>query len=76
MTTVAVMQCVEKGLLNLDDDVAETYIPEFKGIEVLVKMGDDGPVLKKATRKVTLRYDLSSKLYPERKQLKSSPETS
>jgi CubicO group peptidase (beta-lactamase class C family) len=57
MTTVAVMQCVEKGLLKLDDDVAETYIPEFKGIEVLVKIGDDGPVLRRATRKVTLRYE-------------------
>jgi CubicO group peptidase (beta-lactamase class C family) len=60
MTTVAVMQCVERGILNLDDDVSKTHLPEFKDAEVLIRMEDDGkggtrPLLKRATRKVTLR---------------------
>src|ERR1700712_2998389 len=60
MTTVAVMQCVEKGLLNLDADVGEANLPEFKDIQVLEKMEDDGnggqkPVLRAAKGKVTLR---------------------
>jgi CubicO group peptidase (beta-lactamase class C family) len=54
------MQCIERGLLNLDDDVAEAHLPEFKDIEILESMEDDGnggtrPVLRKATRKITLR---------------------
>jgi CubicO group peptidase (beta-lactamase class C family) len=60
MATVAVMQCVEKGLLELDVDVGETYLPEFKDVQVLEKMEDDGkgaqqPVLRAAKGKVTLR---------------------
>jgi hypothetical protein len=60
MTTVSVMQCVEKGLLDLDADVGETCLPEFKDVQVLKKMEDDGkggqiPVLSKAKGKVTLR---------------------
>jgi CubicO group peptidase (beta-lactamase class C family) len=62
MATVAVMQCVEKGLLELDADVGETCLPEFKDVQVLEKMEDDGngvktPVLRAAKGSVTLRYD-------------------
>ena len=61
MTTVSVMQCVERGILNLDDDVGKTWLPEFKEPEILLRMeqGNAGkvkPILKKATRKVTLRF--------------------
>jgi CubicO group peptidase (beta-lactamase class C family) len=61
MTTVCVMQCVEKGILNLDDDVGTTWLPEYKDPEVLVRVeeDDDGnakPVYKKAATKVTLRF--------------------
>jgi CubicO group peptidase (beta-lactamase class C family) len=63
MTTVSVMQCVERGILNLDDDVGQTWLPEFKGPEILLRMEQDNtgkvrPILKKATRKVTLRFVL------------------
>lgn len=60
ITTVAVMQCVEKGLLKLDEDVS-TIIPELKDMDVLVGFedGTDGkekPILKKNTKTITLRY--------------------
>ncbi|KAF2432294.1 beta-lactamase/transpeptidase-like protein [Tothia fuscella] len=60
MATVATMQCVERGLLDLDADVGEKILPEFKDIQVLEKMEDDGkggkkPVLRAAKGKVTLR---------------------
>lgn len=60
VTSVAVMQCVEKGLLRLDDDVTE-ILPELKDIDVLVGFegGEDGKekaVLKKSTKTITLRY--------------------
>jgi len=60
MATIAVMQCVEKGMLNLDDDVGETWLPEFKDVQVLEKMEDDEkggtkPVFRAPTTRVTLR---------------------
>ncbi len=60
ITSVAVMQCVEKGLLNLDDDVTP-ILPELKDIDVIVGFekdsdGKDKPILKKNTKKITLRY--------------------
>jgi CubicO group peptidase (beta-lactamase class C family) len=60
MTSVAVMQCVEKGLLDLDQDVGEGNLPEFKDVKILEKMEDDGqggknPVFRELKEKVTLR---------------------
>lgn len=60
LTTVCVLKCVELGTLKLDDDVADGPLPEFRDIQVLVKMEDDGqggerPVLRPAKGKVTLR---------------------
>lgn len=60
MTTIAVMQCVEKGILRLDDDVGQTWLPELKDPEIIVRFDEDSegesvPVFKKATRKITLR---------------------
>ena len=60
MTSVAAMQCVEKGLLNLDQDVSEANLPEFKDVKILEKMEDDGqggkkPVFREPKEKVTLR---------------------
>jgi len=59
MTTVAALQCVERGLLRLDTDITDV-LPELKDIDILVKMVDDGsggkkPVLKKSKGKITLR---------------------
>jgi CubicO group peptidase (beta-lactamase class C family) len=61
MTTVSVMQCVERGLLELDADVGDTCLPEFKDVQVLEKMEDDGnggqkPVLRAPKGRVTLRW--------------------
>lgn len=59
VTIVAVMQCVEKDLLRLDDDVT-TILPELKGIEILkgFETGEDGkdkPILVKSKKAITLR---------------------
>lgn len=61
MTTVSAVQCVERGLIGLDDDVAEKILPEFRDINVLEAMEDDGnggerPRLRKAKGKITLRH--------------------
>jgi CubicO group peptidase (beta-lactamase class C family) len=55
MTTIAAMQCVEKGLLNLDTDVT-TILPELKGREVLKGFEDNGkPILVEHKKTITLR---------------------
>lgn len=64
MTTVAVMQCVERGILKLDEDVSKVWLPEFKDIGILVAIeeGDDGketPVYKNRVQKLTLRQLLT-----------------
>jgi CubicO group peptidase (beta-lactamase class C family) len=60
MTTVCVMQCVERGILKLDEDVSETWLPEFDDIGILKSMegdkdGNEQPIYKKRTQKITLR---------------------
>lgn len=59
ITTVAVMQCVDKGLLKLDDDIS-TILTELKDVQVLVgfekgEEGEDKPILQKNTKTITLR---------------------
>jgi len=56
LTTVAAMQCVEKGLLNLDDDITE-ILPEFKDREILTGFDEETqkPILVKRRKKITLR---------------------
>lgn len=54
LTTIAALQCVEKGLIGLDDDVSGV-LTEFKDIEVLCGFVGEKPILKKAEKKVTLR---------------------
>lgn len=58
--TVCALQCVEKGLLSLDDDATEV-LPEFKDVQVVAKVieaedGEDTPVFRPAKGKITLRY--------------------
>jgi hypothetical protein len=57
MTTIAAMQCVERGQLRLDDDVS-TILPELKDIDILTGFEEDTqkPILKKAENKITLRF--------------------
>lgn len=60
MTTVAVMQCVEKGLLSLDVNVSD-ILPEWKSPDILSGFDPNTgePQLKKATKKITLRHLLT-----------------
>jgi len=55
MTAISVMQCVEKGLVTLDEDVS-TILTEWKEPEILKGFEEDGkPILEKAKNKMTLR---------------------
>jgi CubicO group peptidase (beta-lactamase class C family) len=54
MTTIAAMQCVERGQISLDDQIA-SVLPEFKDPDILTGF-EDGPIFKKAKTKITLRY--------------------
>ena len=55
MTSIAAMQCVERGEIMLDDDVAE-LLPELARIEILTGFDEDGqPILKKRQDIITLR---------------------
>ena len=55
------MQLVERGLLNLDDDV-RTTLPALKDIKILKGFqGPDEkePILEEPSTKITLRYAYS-----------------
>ncbi len=56
LTSIAALQCVERGLLQLDEDVVRV-LPEFKDIEIISE-ADEPPgelKFKKATKAITLR---------------------
>jgi CubicO group peptidase (beta-lactamase class C family) len=56
MTAISVMQCVEKGLLDLDADVS-TILPEWKDARLLkgFEEGTGKPIIEKAKNKITLK---------------------
>lgn len=56
MTTIAAMQCVERGEIGLDDDVS-TVLTEFKDIQILTGFNEETnePILTPAKNKITLR---------------------
>ncbi|KAH6717452.1 beta-lactamase/transpeptidase-like protein [Leptodontidium sp. MPI-SDFR-AT-0119] len=59
ITTIAVMQCVERGQLNLNDDIAKV-LPEFKDPQILTGFNEkDEAIFKPATKTVTLRHLLT-----------------
>ncbi|KAJ6084890.1 hypothetical protein N7499_004519 [Penicillium canescens] len=59
ITTIAVLQCVEKGLLALDSDISN-ILTEFRNPKVLVRFDEDGdPVLEDSKGVVTLRHLLT-----------------
>ncbi|KAL2849416.1 beta-lactamase/transpeptidase-like protein [Aspergillus pseudodeflectus] len=59
VTTVAVMQCVERGLLDLDADIANV-LPEWKSPRILTGIDEnDNPIFRPATKPVTLRRMLT-----------------
>lgn len=58
-TTITALQCVEKGLLKLDEDVTD-ILPELKGLKILTGFEEDGngndtPVLVDNLKTITLR---------------------
>ena len=56
MTSIAALQCVERDLIGLDDDVSE-ILHEFRGIQIMTGFEADGtPIFRTAERKITLRY--------------------
>lgn len=56
MTAICVMQCVEKGLLDLDADVS-TILPEWKEAPLLegFEEGTGKPIIGTAKSKITLK---------------------
>ncbi|RFU29403.1 hypothetical protein B7463_g6936, partial [Scytalidium lignicola] len=59
MTSVAAMQCVERGLVSLDEDIT-TILPELKNAQILTGFDShDKPILRPTTRKITLKKLLS-----------------
>jgi CubicO group peptidase (beta-lactamase class C family) len=59
MTSIAALQCVERGQIGLDDDVS-SVLTELKDLKILTgfEEGSDKPILKKAENKITLRCAL------------------
>ncbi len=59
ITTISAMQCVERGLLELDADVT-SHLHELKDPDILTGFDDDGkPQYVKAKNKITLRQLLT-----------------
>ncbi|KOC08187.1 transesterase [Aspergillus flavus AF70] len=60
ITTVAVLQCVERGQFGLDDDVS-TVLDELQDLKILkgFEEGTENPILVPAKNKITLRHLLT-----------------
>ncbi|KAE8358391.1 beta-lactamase/transpeptidase-like protein [Aspergillus caelatus] len=60
ITTIAVLQCVERGQFGLDDDVS-TVLGELHDLKVLkgFEEGTEAPILVPAKNKITLRHLLT-----------------
>ena len=55
MTTIAALQCVERGLITLTEDVSR-IVPELGDVEILARgdASDGPPILQKRTQIITL----------------------
>ncbi|KAI1084598.1 beta-lactamase/transpeptidase-like protein [Whalleya microplaca] len=58
ITTIAGLQCVERGQIALDDEV-EAILPELKDPMIIATGPDGGFVLKPAVKKITFRHLLT-----------------
>ncbi|TVY15915.1 Acyltransferase LovD [Lachnellula arida] len=59
LTAISALQCVERGQLNLDEDVTH-WLPELGDLEILTGFDDKGKsILVKAVNKITLRHLLT-----------------
>lgn len=55
LTTIAVMQCVERGLLDLDADISNV-LPEWQDAQILTGFNEkDEPIFRAANNAITLR---------------------
>jgi len=55
MTTIAALQCVERGQIRLDDAVS-SVLPELKELEIITGFKEDGSLTyQKAKNAITLR---------------------
>lgn len=60
LTSICILKLVEQSILKLDDDVAETGLPELKNKPILTGFdGNDNPIYKPSANKITLRLMLS-----------------
>jgi CubicO group peptidase (beta-lactamase class C family) len=54
-TSIAAMQCVERGLIGLDEDVGRV-LPEYAQPQLLSRWSESGdPILVDIDKKITLR---------------------
>jgi methyl acetate hydrolase len=54
VTAIAVLQCVDRGLVALDDEIWK-LLPQWKDPQVLEGFNGDEPILRKANGQITLR---------------------
>jgi len=56
-TSIAALQCVEKGQIGLDDDVSP-FLTELKDLQIITGFDEmtDKPTFVKAENKITLRF--------------------
>lgn len=60
LTTISILQCVERGQLTLDDDISK-YLDEWKEPDLLVGFDEQSgePILHKAQKKITIHHLLT-----------------
>ncbi|KAF2468671.1 beta-lactamase/transpeptidase-like protein [Lindgomyces ingoldianus] len=87
IATIAALQCVERGLFDLDSPAdVDRLLPEWKGTQILTGFDNEKPVLQDAKEKITLKqllnhtsgltYDFFPELLRWRKSRGESPLTS
>lgn len=55
LTTIMALQCVDRGLIGLDDDV-EILVPDLTSMKVLTGFDNDGnPIMRDRRGTITLR---------------------
>ena len=61
MTSIAAMQCVERGLVTLDADVAD-ILPELAAQGILTGFDEatGEPIINKRQNSMTLRYEIAA----------------
>lgn len=59
VTTTALLQLLERGLIRSIDDPVEEYVPEMRDIQVLVRGKDGAPQLRAPATKPTIRHLLT-----------------